>query len=157
MDAQQYSATDIEAFVARFYQGRAMSIVPYGYTLTFLALAQHGVATQTLNITANADFMLLGLRHRAQIGAAQTISTKTAPFVRALITDSGSNEQFTNSAVDLENYSTNGSFPRDLSYPRIISGRSTLTVQLTNYAPTAETYTSIDLHLSGVLLRAYQG
>lgn len=157
MDENQYSATDIEAFVARFYQGRAMSIVPYGYAVTFLALAQNGVATQTLNITANADFMLLGLRHRAQIGAAQTISTKTAPFVRLLVTDSGSNEQFTNSAVDLENYSTNGSFPRDLRYPRIISGRSTLTVQATNYAPTAETYTTLNVFFDGVLLRAYQG
>lgn len=152
-----YNAVDIEAFVARFYNGRSMSIVPYGYNLTFLALAQAAVATQTLNITANADFMLLGLRHRAQIGAVQTISTKTAPFVRLLITDSGSNEQFTNSSVDLENYSTNGSFPRDLRYPRIISGRSTLTVQATNYAPTAETYTTLDVFLDGVLIRAYQG
>jgi len=158
MEEQQYNATDIEAFVARFYQGRSMSIVPYGYNLTFLALAQNGVATQTLNITANADFMLLALRHRANISAAQQTATKTAPFVRCLITDSGSNEQFTNAAVDLENYSSNGQgVSRDLRYPRIISGRSTLTVQMTNFAPTAETYAVLDLFLEGVLIRAYQG
>jgi len=55
--------------------------------------------------------------------AAQNVSTKTAPLVRMLVTDSGSNEQFTNVAVDLENYSTNGNIINSLTYPRIISGR----------------------------------
>ena len=109
-----------------------------------------------INIAANADFVLLGIHHRAQIGAAQNTSTKTAPFVRALITDSGSNEQFTAQAVDLENYSTNGQIVNNLAYPRIIAGRSTLNISVTNYAPTAETYTSLDVMLEGVLVRALQ-
>lgn len=149
-----FSISDVEAFISRFYGGRKLLITPYGYNAQFSALAQGGSQTVVINIAANADFVLLGLRHRAQIGTAQTVSTKTAPFVRILFSDSGSNEQFTNTAVDLENYSSNGGYVQPLAYPRILSGRSTTTVQATNYAPTAETYTTIDVFMSGVLVRA---
>ncbi|MBK9497445.1 MAG: hypothetical protein IPO08_23565 [Xanthomonadales bacterium] len=162
MQSNQFSMIDVEAFAARFYinkdtgQPRPLLLTPYAYNITFASLAQGATATGTINISANADFILLMLHHRAQIGAAQNISTKTAPFVRVLITDSGSGEQFTNSAVDVENYSTNGNIINALSYPRIIAGRSSLTVQVTNFAPTAETYTSLDLMFDGVQVRAYQ-
>ena len=148
-----YRITDIEAFAARFYEGRELLLVPYAYQTIFLALAQNGQASNVITMQANADFLLLGLRHRAQIGAAQTISTVTAPYVRALITDTGSNEQFTNTAIDLNNYAPAMAFDFGLPYPRIISGRSTLQVAVTNYAPTAETYTSIELSLYGCLIR----
>jgi hypothetical protein len=151
----RYSFLDVQAFAAQIYgAGKNLSIVPYGYTTTFSALAQNATATNSLNITANADFILLELLHRAQIGAAQTVSTKTAPYVRVLITDSGTNEQFTNAAVDLENYSQNGVGSRSLPFPRFIQGRTALSIQATNYAPTAETYTTVDVFLSGVLVRA---
>jgi hypothetical protein len=42
-----------------------------------------------------------------------------------------------------------------LPYPRVISGRSSLTVQVTNYAPAAETWGTLDLFLQGVSVRAY--
>lgn len=152
----QFSYRDLEAFLAELYQGRTLKLVPYAYNLTYLALAQNAVAQQQLNIAANADFVFTAFSSRAQIGAAQTVGNVTSPFVRVLITDSGSNEQFMNTAVDVMNYG--GAVPeqRNLPYPRIISGRSSLAVQLTNYAPTAETYTSIDLFFEGVLVRAYQ-
>jgi hypothetical protein len=96
------------------------------------------------------------MHHRANVAAAgQTVSNKTAPLCRILITDSGTNEQFTNSAVDLENYSTNGNIINDLPYPRIVSGRSTLTVQLTSYE--ASQTLNIDLSFEGVLVRAFTG
>jgi len=157
----QYSISDIEAFAARFYKDDAgnpipLLITPYGYTATFLALAQGISATQQLNIAANADFMCLGLSVRAQIGAAQTVSTVTAPFVRLLVTDSGSNEQFTAQGVDVINWASSAQLEHRLSYPRIVAGRSSLTVQATNYAPTAETYTSIDVFFDGVLIRAFR-
>jgi hypothetical protein len=152
----EYSFSDIEAFASRFYNGRQLLITPYGYNLTFLALAQNTTQSQTINIAANADFIALSFAHRAQIGAAQTISGVTAPFVRMLVSDSGSNEQFSNVAVDLQNYSTGPNFANNLAYPRVVAGRSTLTVQVTNYAPVAETYTSLDIYIEGVLVRAYQ-
>jgi hypothetical protein len=154
MDSPSYSIAEIESFCARVYPGRKLIITPYAYNSTFLALAQNASASNVVQIAANADFIALGFRHRAQIGAAQNISTLTAPFVRMLVTDSGSNEQFTAQAVDLQNYSTNGQVLRNLPYPRILSGRSSITVSVTNYAPTAETYTSLDIMLEGVLVRA---
>lgn len=153
----RYSFLDLQAFASGIYGGKPLLIVPYAYNVTVLALAQNAQASASLSITANADFILTGLKYRAQIGAAQTVSTKTAAFVRMLITDSGSNEQFTNAAVDLENYSTNGGDSRDLPFPRFIQGRTALSFQFTNYAPTAETYTSIDVMLEGVLVRSVGG
>jgi hypothetical protein len=153
MNTDSFSISDVEAFVSRFYGGNPLLLTPYGYNTTFVALAQGQSASNVVNIAANADFVLLGLHHRAQIGAAQTVGTKTAPYVRVLVIDSGSNEQFTAQAVDLENYSTNGQIVNNLSYPRILAGRTTLTVQVTNFAPTAETYATLDIFLEGVLVR----
>jgi hypothetical protein len=145
---------DIEAFASKFYQGRPLLLVPYGYNLTFSSLAAAASSTQTVNIAANADFIITGLHHRANVAAAgQTVSSKTAPLVRILVTDSGSNEQFTNSAVDLENFSTNGNIINKFDYPRIVSGRSTLTVQLTSYE--ASQTLNVDIFFEGVLVRAY--
>jgi hypothetical protein len=154
MQSQSFSIGEIEAFASKFYAGRPLLLTPYGYNLTFTALAAGTSATQTLNIAANADFIALTLHHRANVAAAaQNVSTKTAPLARILITDSGSNEQFTNTAVDLENYSTNGNIINTLPYPRIISGRSTLTMTLSNF-DAASTY-NIDVFIEGVLVRAY--
>jgi hypothetical protein len=154
MQTDSYSLADIENFAARFYQGRGLLLTPYAYNTNFAALAQGATASNVINIAANADFIVTGLHHRANTGSAQNISTKTAPFVRVLLTDTGSNEQFTAQAVDLENYSTNGNIVNQLPYPRILSGRSSVTVQATSYAPTAETY-NLDIMLEGVLVRAY--
>lgn len=154
---QGYSIRELEAFAARFYQGYDLLLTPYGYTATFGSLAAGASLTQAVNIAANADFICLGIRHRVYVGATvgQTVSSKPAPFLRLLITDTGSAEQFTAQAVDLENYSTNGVGERNFPYPRICAGRTALSLQLTNYAPAAETYGGTDIFLSGVLVRAY--
>jgi hypothetical protein len=150
----KFGVSEIESFASKFYQGRPLLLTPYGYNLTFSSLTAGSSATQVINIAANADFILTNIHHRANVAAAaQNVSTKSAPLARILITDSGSNEQFTNSAVDLENYSTNGNIINLQSYPRIISGRSTLTVQLASYE--ASQTLNIDVFFEGVLVRAY--
>ena len=150
----QNSYSEIEAYCAKFYNGRRLLITPYTYVLTFSALAAAASATQTLNIAANADFVLTNVHYHANIAnAAQTVGNKTIALCRMLITDSGSNEQFSNAACDLENYATNAWMQYALEYPRIVSGRSTLTIQLTNY-DAASTY-NIDLGFAGVLVRAF--
>lgn len=144
----------LEAYAGRFYGGRPLLITPYAYSVTFSALAPAATANQIINIAANADFIATEFHARANVaGAAQTISNMTAPLVRILVTDSGSNEQFTQSAVDIVTYCTFGNYANELAYPRIVSGRSTLTVQLSNYSST-ETY-NIDVVATGVLVRAY--
>jgi hypothetical protein len=154
MQSESYGISDIEAFASKFYQGRPLLLTPYDYVLTFSSLTAGSSQTQTLSITANADFIFLQMHHHANVAyAAQTVANKTAPLARILITDSGTNEQFTNAAVDLENYSTNGNIINNLPYPRIISGRSTLTVQVTSYE--ASQTLNLDLSFSGVLVRAF--
>ena len=156
MQSESFGIADIEAFASKFYQGRPLLLTPYAYVLTFSSLTAGSSQTQTLSITANADFIFLQCHHHANVAsAAQTVASKTAPLATILITDSGTNEQFTNAAVDLESYSTNGNIINNLPYPRIVSGRSTLTVQLTSYEAT----NTLNVYLSfdGVLVRAFTG
>jgi len=144
----------LEAYAGRFYGGRPLLITPYAYTVTFSSLAPAATSSQVINVAANADFIVTEFHSRTNVsGSAQTISNMTAPFIRVLVTDSGSNEQFTQSAVDIMTYTTTGNYDNPLSYPRIVSGRSTLTVQLSNYSA-SETY-NIDFVAYGVLVRAY--
>lgn len=161
-----YSISEIEGFCARYYvttgadgvaHPRPLSIVPYGYGVTFTALTAALSQTQLMNIAANADFIALGWRSRAGVGAGVgiTINTLPAPFARLLVTDTGSNEQLTNNAVDLQNYAPSQPYPMPLPYPRIVSGRSVLSCLITCYAPAAETVTTLDLFVYGVLVRAY--
>lgn len=144
----------LEAYAGRFYGGRPLLITPYAYTVTFSSLAPAATSSSVINVAANADFIVTEFHARANVSlAAQTISNMTAPLVRILVTDSGSNEQFTQAAVDIVTYATFGNYANELPYPRIVSGRSTLTVQLTNYSA-SETY-NIDVVAMGVLVRAY--
>lgn len=152
----RYSVQEIQSFLAQVYPGRKLLVVPDGYSVTFTTVAINTSQTAQINISAVADFVMLGMAHRCVLAAAgQTVSNKPAPIGRVLITDSGSNEQFTKQAVDLENYSENGNVDKTLPYPRVVSGRSSLTVQVSNYAPAAETWTSLDIFLQGVSVRAY--
>lgn len=157
-----YSISEIEGFCSRYYTlpgggPRPLSIVPYGYNMIFTAMTAATVQTQLVNIAANADFVALGLRSRAGVGVGVGINVGTiaVPFVRLLITDTGSNEQFTNSAVDLQNYAPSQPYAHPLPYPRIVSGRSVLSCTATAYAPAAETITTLDVYIYGVLVRAY--
>lgn len=153
-----YGLLELQAFANQIYGGRPLVMVPYGYALTFSALAQNTTQTQQISITANADFILTGLKYRASVGSSETVSSKTAAFVRLLITDSGTNEQFTSGPVDLENYATNGaSQVGGLPYPRFISGRTALTVTATNFSPGGGQTYLLDLFLEGLLVRTYSG
>jgi hypothetical protein len=167
------SMQDIERFAQRVYRdpnkldpvtGRPLplpldliQLTPYAYSLTFTALAQAGVQTQPLNIQANSDFILTEIAVRPNIGAVQTATTTSEPFIRLLISDSGTNEQFTASPADVNLYASVPGINRSglsLPYPRLLTGRSSLTVQASNYAPAAETY-SFDVLFIGVLARIY--
>ena len=78
MQSEYYGIGEIEAYASKFYQGRPLLLTPYGYNLTFSSLTAGSSASQTLNITANADFIMVGLHHRANVAAAgQTVSNKT--------------------------------------------------------------------------------
>ena len=154
----RYSILEIQAFLNQLYGGKPLVVTPYGYTVTFTGLVSpNATSSQTLGITANADFVLTQIKARTSDTSAQTVSNKNAPYYRVLITDSGSNEQFTNSAVDLECAATNGNTMQGLlPYPRFLSGRTSLTITLTSYTVLVATQ-NIDLFLEGVLVRTYSG
>ena len=153
-----YSILEIQAFVNQLYGGRPVIITPYGYTVTFTDMTAGATQSQSLSITANADFVLTAIKARTSDATLQTVSNKNAPYYRLLIVDSGSNEQFTNSPVDIENYSGNGNSNGNgrLPYPRFIGGRTALSLTLTSYTATAGT-ASCDVFLEGVLCRTYSG
>lgn len=153
MSAATYNPLELQSFVAQFYDNAKLTMVPFAYPITFGALAPLAVLTQIVTIAANADFLLLAIHHHASIAAAaQTVSTKTAPCVRMLITDTGSSESFTNVAADLENYSQNDGKPNALPFPRLIGGLTSLSVQVTSYAA-AETYNPLEIYLEGIRIR----
>jgi hypothetical protein len=148
---------ELQAFANQIYGGRPLVLTPYGYTVTFSGVTASSSATQTLGITANADFILTQVKSRTSDATIQTVSNKNAPYYRLLIVDSGTNEQYTNSAVDTENYTTNGNTQQGLlPYPRFIAGRTSLSLTLTEYRGVVATQ-NIDIFLEGLLCRTYSG
>jgi len=154
MNAYDFRA--IEAFASRYYvrpdgQPLPLIITPYTYTLSFSNLTAGATALQTLTFQANADFILTHAYHFAVLHSTLhglTYSSNVLPLARVLLTDSGSSQPLMNSAVALQNLSENGAFERGFPYPRFLSGRSSLQVQLTNYSDT-EAY-DIDIAFAGV-------
>lgn len=158
MQSAGFSLLELQAYANQLYQGRPILMVPYGYTVTFSGVTANSTQTQTLAITANADFILTKIKLRAtEATVAHTISNLDAPLCRLLITDSGSNEQYTNSAVDVINYTSIGQSDQgQLPYPRFVSGRTALTFVLTEYGGVVATE-NLDFFLEGVLVRTYSG
>lgn len=154
-----YNFRDIEAFVSRFYNGSKLSLTPYNYTLTFSNLTAGATALQTLNFQANADFVMLGISYFTNLHSTPhglTYSSMPIPLVRALLTDSGSSQPMMNSATNLNSLAEQGAFSeKSPYYPRFLSGRSSLQVQLTNFSDT-EAY-DIDFVLHGVNVQALAG
>jgi hypothetical protein len=129
------------------------------YNALFPALAPAATQTQQINISANGDFMLLRILYAANNAhAAQTVNTLIVPEISIQITDSGSDENFAITAVNINsmaNLAGNANKDIDLPYPRVISGRSTLTVQVNN-TEAANTY-NIEIDLVGVLVKTSGG
>ena len=157
--------SELSAFIAQMYQDADAGlqhrpkrvIVTKRYLATFALLAPAATQTAQIQIAANGDFVLTRISAQAtNAGAAQTQSTGVVPQWRVQLTDSGSDEQFFNLPTDLAsiaNLPISGPDFRDEPYPRVITGRSTLTVQMTSYEA-ANTY-SVDFVLHGVLVKTY--
>jgi hypothetical protein len=157
------SPTELQAFINATYAADPRTanarkvVVPKKYGVTFTAIAVGVTSTQQIQISANGDFFLRAIYFRASLaGAAQTVSTVPIPNVRALFTDSGSDEQWSNQAIDLSSWADtagSGGHDMDMAFPRVISGRSTITVQLTSFE--AANTPVIDLTLDGVICKVF--
>jgi hypothetical protein len=154
-----FSPSELQKVISQIYDipgqpPRRKIVVPYSYQLNFLAVGVGATVTQTLSITANADFIHCATAVSADLaGAAQNLGNAVLPNATILITDSGTNEQFSSAPVPLMNFATRVP-SRDSGthvYPRFIAGRSSLTVQVTSYE--AVNTPNIRITLQGVLVR----
>lgn len=147
--------SDLLEFARDIYRGRRFILTPYAFPVNFGTLAASGNGSQSLSITANADFILTRVRYKgkaAATGAAVNVSQLLVPNVSLLITDQGSNEQYSSAAVPVESYGFNSQFVGDLPFPRWITGRTALSLQVTNNDSASPVHQFV-VTLEGVLAR----
>lgn len=157
------SPAELQAFIDATYASSGYppdvqkAILPKIYATTFTAIALAATATNQIQISANGDFFCTTLRYRANLAAAaQTVTSIPVSNARVLITDTGTDEQWSNQAVDINSLcgvAGIGGVDMDLPYPRLIAGRSSVTVQITNFD--AVSTPAIDFELIGVLVKIY--
>jgi hypothetical protein len=135
--------------------------VPKRYAVLFTGIAPAATQALPVNISANGDFFLTRMLFAANIAnAAQTNNTLVIPELRIQITDSGSDELFCNQACDIASVASLSTLSdtgggTDEPYPRVITGRSTITVSITNNEA-ANTY-NVEFILVGVLVKTWAG
>jgi hypothetical protein len=156
----------IEAYVRRVYNpsgnpaiDQRIIIEPYAYPVNFLDLTAGTPQQTTMQIAANADFVLTDPRYQAvrDVDALTLDPDVAAPLVSILLTDSGSQQQLMSTATALPTYFAHiASAAPKFMYPRIISGRSGLTIQAFNTSDVLTTpvvYPLVSLTFAGVLVR----
>lgn len=154
-----FNISDIERFCELMYNvpRDQLYLVPYSYPITFADFAPTEQRTGVINLSANGDFILTDISYTALVEGEtdETIFTKAVPDVRALISDASSGSPFTQNAVILETYAANGLGPAQLPFPRLLSGRGAINVQISNLNNAAATYEFLQIALHGVLVRAW--
>lgn len=150
-----FSIADVEDFAELMYSRSIddLYLVPYSYIINFEDVAIDATQSGICTLSANADFIALGMRHRTAGDSSYTILSKPAGDVRCLITDTSSGDQFTNGSVVLENYGSNGTGEILLDFPRLLAGRTALSVQITNL--TGAIIVALQIEIHGVLVRAW--
>ncbi len=136
-------------------RNQQLEIQPYSYRLSFTDLQPGQTVSKVLSISAQADFILVSPRYRACVETDDDTLGDVVPKVLTLISDAGSNQQYSNDQVDISTYFGQiGRAPYDQQYPRIMNGRGAITLQITSYA-TSEVYSQIEFVFAGVLLKNY--
>lgn len=144
-----WSLEEINTFVRSQYNGRRFRIVPYVYPLLFGAIGANATLTQNVTISANADFWLSNIIVQASLEDVIT----TPPLLRILLIDSASNDQLSNVAIAVPNQCTWNTCVNNLPYPRKFNGRSTFTVQATDYS--AVGYGAVSFSFEGFQVYLY--
>lgn len=146
----RYTIEDIQRYARRFYGPNSILVTPFGYPVSFTDVT----VPQSIQIQANADFLLFGVRYRALI--ASSITNKVASFLTLSVRESGSKEPFTDSPVILENYAGNSIGERELDYPRFLAGGSNVELTLADPFGDATDYSDgLEIFLSGTMVRVF--
>jgi hypothetical protein len=147
-------ATNVSNFreATRVQNGRITKVTEqldfYTYTLETTALAPAGVGNDTVNIQADADFVVTDLAIMADVaGAQQQAATIEVPLVRIQLTDTGSGRNLFDQPVDLGIFGVINR-PYELPVERRFAANSTIQCTFTNYSA-ATTYANCRLYLRG--------
>lgn len=142
-NGQPYNPENTQAYRRDFYV----------YVATFSGLAAAASANGTIQIEADADFMLQKLAYEADIAAAAfTASTRPVPNVNIQITDTGSGRQLMNNPVPIPSFFGTGELPFILPNPRKFTKQTTIALAVTNF-DAAVTY---NLRLSFIGYKIYE-
>lgn len=146
----RYTIDDIQRYLRRFYGQNSILVTPFGYPVFFTNIA----IPQTIQIQANADFLLLGVRYR--VLDPTSIQNKVASSLALVARESGSKEPFTDTPVILENYAANSMGSRELDYPRFLAGGSSVEFTLANTFSDAHDYDNgLEIYLTGTMVRVF--
>lgn len=130
--------------------GQRLLLTDYAYPVDFGNVVAGARETKTVQITQNADFVLLGFDAKAAFGSDDLNGA-------IKISDSATGEQFSSTSIYLRNLMAavvNGELPYNplnLPYPRWIGGNSVLSLQYNN--TTVNTAVDFVLTLRGFLIR----
>lgn len=93
-----------------------------------------GVATDTIQIQADADFIWQKAAYEADLaGVAQTVTTAIVPNILIQITDTGSNRQLFFNPIPIVNVFGRGVLPFILPNPRLFIKTSTIQIDFTSF------------------------
>lgn len=138
--------TEIEAYVARVWQGQRCILKPYFFNADFAGFNQLESETQTIKINSNADFLIVEMR--ATTDSVDNLFANCS----IQITDGATLEQFYSSKVPMYDVATiAGRSHQSMSVPRRVAGNSLLTITVSetdNVAPVE----GFQISLVGVLV-----
>lgn len=104
------------------------------YTAQTIALPVAGNATATIQIQADADFILQKLSYQADLaGVAQTDAGRIIPNASVQITDTGSNRQLFFTPVPISSIFGTGQLPFILPNPRLFIKTSVIQIDFTSF------------------------
>ncbi len=122
----QYNPDALRAYCRSIYGDKRLLLTPQIYSDRPSDTLPSGVNGGNIQITQNADFILLGF--------ALVTSTDDDVFGTIMFSDSGSGEQFMSRAVVFANCMTvqSTALQNSLHWPRFIGGNSSVTYSFTN-------------------------
>jgi hypothetical protein len=142
-----FPSVDLISWVKQIYgPTRRMYLTPYAYPLSIGDIAAARRVTGQLQITANADFVLMDIE-----AAVSDTSTSVGEDIKLLIADSATGEQFSNVGLYARLIGTTqaAQFSRNFPYPRWVGGNTSLSVE----ARAVGAVDNLVLTFNGMLIR----
>ena len=138
--------TEIEAYVARIWQGQRCILKPFFFNANFAGFTASEQETQTIKINSNADFLIVEMR------ASSNSVLDLFRNCSLQITDGATLEQFFSAPTPLVDVCTvDGAFKQSMAIPRRVAGNSLLTINATDFSESSGV-SPFQLSLVGVLV-----